>query len=49
MRLNEDKETIDKILKFWKRQSYINEDGRRIVGIIDNAVIILKGFDHIKM
>ena len=49
VRLNEDKETIEEILKFWKRQSYVNEDGRRILGIIDNAVIILKGLDHIKM
>ena len=49
VRLNEDKETVEKILKFWKGQSYVNEDGRRIVGIIDNAVIILKGFDHIKL
>ena len=49
VRLKEDKETVEKILKFWKRQSYVNEDGRRIVGIMDNAVIILKGFDHIKM
>ena len=49
VRLKEDKETVEKILKFWKGQSYINEDGRRIVGIMDNAVIILKGFDHIKM
>ena len=48
VRQNEDKETVQKILKFWKQQSYINEDGRRIVGIIDNAVIILKGFDNIK-
>ena len=49
VRLKEDKETVERILKFWKRQSYVNEDGRRIVGIMDNAVIILKGFDHIKM
>ena len=49
VRQNEDKETVKKILKFWKRQSYINEDGRRIVGIMDNAVIVLKGFDHIEI
>ena len=47
VRQNEDKETVEKILKFWKQQSYINEDGRRIVGIKDNAVIIFKGFDNI--
>ena len=49
VRQNEDEETVKKMLKFWKRQSCINEDGRRIVGIIDNAVIILKGFDHVEI
>ena len=49
VRLKEDKETVEEILKFWKGQSYINEEGRRIVGIIDNAVVILKGFDHVKL
>ena len=46
LRQNEGMETVRKILKFWKQQSYVNEDGRRIVDIRDHAVIILKGFDH---
>lgn len=45
LRENEEKETIKKILKFWEQQSFIVEDGRRIVEIGDNAIIILKGFD----
>ena len=44
VRQNE-KETVEKILKFWKEQSRINENGRRIVELRDNAVIIVKGFD----
>lgn len=45
LRENEEKETIKKILKFWEQQSFIDEDGRRIVEIGDNVMIILKGFD----
>ena len=46
LRQTEGMETVRKILKFWKQQSYVNEDGRRIVDIRDHAVIIVKGFDH---
>ena len=46
LRQNEGMETVKKILKFWKQQSFVNEEGRRIVNIRDHAVIILKGFDH---
>ena len=46
VRQNEEKESVEKILKFWEEQSFINEHGRRIVELRDNAVIILKGFGH---
>ncbi|KAJ7370433.1 hypothetical protein OS493_032323 [Desmophyllum pertusum] len=46
VRQNEEKESVEKILKFWEEQSFINEHGRTIVELRDNAVIILKGFDH---
>ena len=42
---NEEKETIKKMLKFWGQHSFVDQDGRRIVEIRDNAVVILKGFD----
>ena len=44
VRRNEEKESVEKILKFWEEQSFNNEHGRRIVDLRDNAVIILKGF-----
>ena len=44
VRQNEEKETFEKVLKFWEEQSFINEHGRRIVELKDNAVIIVKGF-----
>ena len=46
LRQNEEMETVRKILKFWKQQSFVNAEGRRIVDIRDHAVIIVKGFDH---
>ncbi|XP_078378537.1 histamine N-methyltransferase-like [Oculina patagonica] len=46
VRQNEEKETLERILKFWKDQSFMSEQGRKIVKLRDNAVIILKGFDH---
>ncbi len=46
VRQSEEKATVEEILKFWQDQSFINEHGRRIVTLRDNAVIILKGFDH---
>ena len=46
LRKSEGMETVRKILKFWKQQSFVNKEGRRIVEIQDHAVIILKGFDN---
>ena len=43
VRQREEKETVEEFLKFWEKQSYLNEQGRRIVELRDNAVIILKG------
>ena len=43
VRQHEEKETVEEILKFWEKQSYLNKQGRRIVELKDNAVIILKG------
>ena len=42
LRQNEKKETVEKILKFWEEHSFVNAQGRRIVQLRDNAVIILK-------
>ena len=43
-RQNENSETVEKMLKFWEEQSSINEQGKRVVELGDNAVIIVKGF-----
>ena len=45
VRKNEQRATVQKILKFWKNQSFLSEKGKRIVELWDKAVIILKGFD----
>ena len=45
VRQNENSETVDKMLRFWEEQSTINEQGKRIVQLGDNAVIIVKGFE----
>ena len=42
LRQNEKKETVESILKFWEEQSFVNAQGRRIVQLRDNTVIILK-------
>ena len=42
LRQNETKESIEKILKFWEEQSFVNAQGRRIAQLRDKAVIILK-------
>ena len=42
VRKNNSKETSKKVLKFWEEQSFINEHGRRILELKDNAVIIIK-------
>ena len=44
IRQNEEKEIVESIMNFWKEQSFINEHGKRIVELKDNAVIIVKGF-----
>ena len=44
VRENEEKETVEKMLRFWKKESFLSEDGKRIAEIRDRAVIILK--DH---
>ena len=44
-RQNENSETVEKMLKFWEEQSSINEQGKRVVELGDNAVIIVKGFN----
>ena len=44
VRQNENSETVEKMLKFWEEQSTINEQGKRVVELGDNAVIIVKGF-----
>lgn len=43
---NEKQETVERILNFWEEQSFINEQGRRVVELKDNAVVILKGLTH---
>lgn len=45
VRQNENRETVEKMLKFWEEQSSINEQGKRVVELGDNAVIIVKGFE----
>ena len=45
VRKNEQRATVRKILQFWKNQSFLSEEGKRIVELWDKAVIILKGFD----
>ena len=44
-RQNEGKDIVEKVLKFWEEQSFTNEQGRRMVKLKDNAVIIFKGLD----
>lgn len=44
VRQNENSETVDKMLKFWEEESSISEQGKRVVELGDNAVIIVKGF-----
>ena len=49
VRQNENSETVEKMLKFWQEQSSINEQGKRVVELGDNAVIIVKGFENSTM
>lgn len=43
VRQNENSETVEKMLKFWEEESSISEQGKRVVELGDNAVIIVKG------
>ena len=43
IRHTEEKEIVDNIMNFWKEESFIDEHGKRIVELKDNAVIIVKG------
>ena len=43
---SEKKETVEKMLNFWKEESFLSEDGKRIVELRDFAVVILKGFEN---
>ncbi|XP_078375828.1 histamine N-methyltransferase-like [Oculina patagonica] len=44
IRQTEEIEIVDNITNFWKEQWFINELGKRIIELKDNAVIIVKGF-----
>ena len=46
VRQSEEKETVEKMLNFWKEESFLSEDGKRIVELKDFAVVILKGFEN---
>ena len=43
---SEKKETVEKMLNFWKEGSFLSEDGKRNVELRDFAVVILKGFEN---
>ena len=45
VRKNEQRATVEKILKFWKKQSFFSKERKRMVELRDKAAIILKGFD----
>ena len=45
VRKNEQRATVEKILKFWKKQSFLSKERKRMVELRDKAAIILKVFD----